>query len=103
MDNLVRISDRKILGHYVEKNQRSRLPNDLLLVPRLALVVALPPIICAAYGGIIPSAILGSFIGLGLLIGFARYRRGPSSLVRCVDWVPVSQGPLDKDSLKKAA
>jgi hypothetical protein len=92
--NVVRLYTRKFLGEYSYAQERERIPEAVLFYAGVILTVALPQIICTAYGGIIPFIAFAGTASAGSLIGWAMYRQAPHRVASCVGTRSARRAPL---------
>jgi hypothetical protein len=81
---VVQIHTRKFLGGYISALEGERINEAVLFIAGVFLTVALPQIICTAYGGIIPFIAFASTASAGSLLGWIMYRHAPYGVVSCV-------------------
>jgi hypothetical protein len=77
MSKVVTIYSRRFLGTYYYAQSVERIPEQLLFVAGVILTVALPQIIFAAYGGIIPLIAFACCASIGSSLGWFMYRQMP--------------------------
>jgi hypothetical protein len=96
---VVRIHTKKFLGGYSHALERERINETVLFFAGVFLTVALPQIICIAYGGIIPLIAFASTVSAGSILGWVMYRHAPHRVVSCVIEINTPHAP----SIEKAA
>jgi hypothetical protein len=83
-EKVVPIHTRRFLGAYSHAQDNERIPKTALFIAGAFLTVALPQIICTAYGGIIPFIAFASSASVGSIIGLIMYRQMPYQIPSCV-------------------
>jgi hypothetical protein len=103
MKKVVQIYSRKFLGDYSYAQNNERIPDTALFFVGVLLTVALPQIICTAYGGIIPLTAFASSALVGSVLGWVRYRQMPYQALSCVGTRYAPRTPWNKDAMDKKA
>jgi hypothetical protein len=101
---VVRIHTRKFPGGYSHAPERERISETVLFFTGVFLTVALPQIICTAYGGIIPLIAFASTASAGSILGWIMYRHASHRVVSCVIEINAPHTPsAEKTADAKAA
>lgn len=103
MKKVVQIYSRKFLGAYSYAQNNERIPDTALFFAGVLLTVALPQIICTAYGGIIPFIAFAGSAFIGSVLGWVRYRQMPYRALSCVGMRYVPRTPSNEDATHKRA
>jgi hypothetical protein len=81
---VVSIQSRIFPGAYIYARKNERIPETVLFMAGVFLTVALPQIICTAYGGIIPFIAFATTASAGSILGLVMYWQTPDRIASFV-------------------
>ena len=102
MKNVVSINGRKFLGSYMDARNNEQFPDEVPFAIGVILTMALPQLICGAYGLLPPVAFAGAAL-TGTIWGVANYFRQPSRTFSLADTRTVSENEKSRTVGKNAA
>lgn len=102
MKNVISINRNKLLGAYIDAQNKERIPEDAYFYAGVFLWVLLPQLTLFLYGGITPLIIFAACALGGSLLGVAKYY-SPSAPPSIAGTVTKARVPPRQDSSRKRA
>jgi hypothetical protein len=103
MKNLVSINRNKVLGTYINAQNRNRIPDDTYFYAGVFLSAVLPQFIFFIYGGFLPLLAFAVSGLAGSTLGLASYYWLPYRPLSCVNGETEAQVPPREDTSRKKA
>lgn len=100
---VVRLYTKRFLGAYSDARGRERIPETARFFAGVILTMALPQLICTAYGGFIPFIAFAATASAGTLIGWAMYRQASEGAASCVGARDTPRAPRSEPAANRKA